>query len=31
VWNGRLAMLGFSAFLVELICGSGPLHAIGLL
>ena len=31
VWNGRLAMLGFSAFLVELISGSGPLHAIGLL
>ena len=31
VWNGRLAMLGFSAFLLELISGRGPLHAIGLL
>ncbi len=31
VWNGRLAMLGFSAFLLELISGKGPLHAIGLL
>ena len=31
VWNGRLAMLGFSAFLVELLSGSGPLHALGLL
>ena len=31
VWNGRLAMLGFSAFLVELISGHGPLHALGLL
>ncbi len=31
VWNGRLAMLGFSAFLVELLSGKGPLHAIGLL
>jgi ferrochelatase len=31
VWNGRLAMLGFSAFLVELISGRGPLHALGLL
>ena len=31
VWNGRLAMLGLSAFLVELIRGSGPLHALGLL
>jgi len=30
-WNGRLAMLGFAAFLVELISGHGPLHAIGLL
>jgi ferrochelatase len=26
-----LAMLGFSAFLLELISGRGPLHAIGLL
>ena len=31
VWNGRLAMLGFSAFLLELIGGRGPLHALGLL
>ncbi|EAU73274.1 ferrochelatase [Synechococcus sp. RS9916] len=31
VWNGRLAMLGFSAFLLELITGHGPLHALGLL
>jgi protoporphyrin/coproporphyrin ferrochelatase len=31
VWNGRLAMLGFSAFLLELISGKGPLHAMGLL
>jgi ferrochelatase len=31
IWNGRLAMVGFSAFLFELISGRGPLHAIGLL
>jgi ferrochelatase len=31
VWNGRLAMLGFSAFLFELLSGKGPLHALGLL
>ncbi|WP_094554527.1 ferrochelatase [Synechococcus sp. 1G10] len=31
VWNGRLAMLGFSAFLLELLSGRGPLHALGLL
>lgn len=31
VWNGRLAMLGFLALLVELITGNGPLHIIGLL
>ena len=31
VWNGRLAMVGFSAFLLELISGHGPLHAVGLL
>ncbi|MEC9452987.1 MAG: ferrochelatase [Cyanobacteriota bacterium] len=30
-WNGRIAMLGFAAFLLELISGHGPLHAIGLL
>jgi ferrochelatase len=26
-----LAMVGFSAFLLELISGHGPLHALGLL
>ncbi len=31
VWNGRLAMIGFSAFLLELLSGHGPLHALGLL
>ncbi|GAC1457848.1 MAG: ferrochelatase [Chamaesiphon sp.] len=31
VWNGRLAMIGFIALLVELISGHGPLHFIGLL
>ncbi|HIK41675.1 ferrochelatase [Thermoleptolyngbya sp. M55_K2018_002] len=31
VWNGRLAMLGFLALLVELISGHGPLHSLGLL
>ena len=31
VWNGRLAMLGFSAFLLELLSGRCPLHSIGLL
>ncbi|MGG6295993.1 ferrochelatase [Leptolyngbya sp. AN02str] len=31
VWNGRLAMLGFIALLVELISGQGPLHFVGLL
>jgi protoporphyrin/coproporphyrin ferrochelatase len=30
-WNGRLAMLGFIALMIELISGQGPLHAIGLL
>ncbi|BEV35828.1 ferrochelatase [Synechococcus sp. M16CYN] len=30
VWNGRLAMIGFFAFLLELISGKGPLHALGL-
>ncbi|MGB3511365.1 MAG: ferrochelatase [Microcoleaceae cyanobacterium] len=31
VWNGRLAMLGFMALLMELITGYGPLHFAGLL
>lgn len=31
VWNGRLAMLGFVALLLELIVGYGPLHYVGLL
>ena len=31
VWNGRLAMLGLIAVIVELLVGQGPLHAIGLL
>jgi ferrochelatase len=30
-WNGRLAMVGFLALLVELLTGYGPLHAMGLL
>ncbi len=31
VWNGRLAMLGFIAILVELMSGRGLLHSFGLL
>jgi protoporphyrin/coproporphyrin ferrochelatase len=31
VWNGRLAMLGFLALLLELVSGHGPLHFVGLL
>jgi ferrochelatase len=31
VWNGRLAMLGLLAVLVELWLGHGPLHTIGLM
>lgn len=31
VWNGRIAMLGVLAVLLELWLGNGPLHAIGLL
>jgi ferrochelatase len=30
-WNGRLAMIGFIALLIELISGQGPLHFVGLL
>ncbi|MFH7027933.1 MAG: ferrochelatase [Heteroscytonema crispum UTEX LB 1556] len=31
VWNGRIAMLGFIALMIELITGRGLLHAIGIL
>ncbi len=31
VWNGRLAMLGFLALVLELVSGQGPLHFVGLL
>jgi len=31
VWNGRIAMLGFIALIIELITGRGFLHLIGLL
>lgn len=31
VWNGRLAMLGIIAVLIEMLTGHGPLHAIGLM
>ncbi|AFZ13780.1 ferrochelatase [Crinalium epipsammum PCC 9333] len=31
VWNGRLAMIGFLALIIELISGQGPLHFVGLL
>jgi ferrochelatase len=31
VWNGRLAMVGFFALVLELISGHGPLHFVGLL
>jgi len=31
IWNGRLAMLGFLAVIIELISGHGPLHFVGLL
>jgi protoporphyrin/coproporphyrin ferrochelatase len=31
VWNGRIAMIGFLALLLELCMGRGPLHAVGLL
>lgn len=30
-WNGRLAMIGFLALLLELVSGYGPLHFVGLL
>ncbi|HLO85083.1 MAG TPA: ferrochelatase [Nostocaceae cyanobacterium] len=31
VWNGRIAMLGFIALIIELITGQGLLHILGLL
>jgi protoporphyrin/coproporphyrin ferrochelatase len=31
VWNGRIAMIGFIALLIELFSGQGPLHFVGLL
>jgi len=31
VWNGRLAMLGILAVIIEMLVGNGPLHAIGLM
>lgn len=31
VWNGRLAMLGFIALVMEIVSGRGPLHFLGLL
>jgi protoporphyrin/coproporphyrin ferrochelatase len=31
VWNGRIAMIGLIALLLELWLGVGPLHAIGLM
>jgi ferrochelatase len=31
VWNGRIAMLGFLALVIELITGHGLLHMVGLL
>ncbi len=31
VWNGRIAMLGFLALMIELITGRGLLHFVGIL
>ncbi|QOV21370.1 ferrochelatase [Anabaenopsis elenkinii] len=31
VWNGRIAMVGFIALIIELVTGHGLLHLIGLL
>jgi ferrochelatase len=31
VWNGRIAMLGFIALIIELVTGQGLLHILGLL
>ncbi len=31
VWNGRFAMIGFIALIIELLTGQGPLHLAGIL
>ena len=31
IWNGRIAMLGFIALMIEILTGHGLLHAVGLL
>jgi protoporphyrin/coproporphyrin ferrochelatase len=31
VWNGRFAMIGFIALMIELLMGRGPLHFAGIL
>ncbi|MBW4467468.1 MAG: ferrochelatase [Pegethrix bostrychoides GSE-TBD4-15B] len=31
IWNGRIAMIGFLALLIEIVSGQGPLHYVGLL
>lgn len=31
IWNGRLAMLGFLALVIELVTGRGLLHLVGIL
>ncbi|PSB19562.1 ferrochelatase [Phormidesmis priestleyi ULC007] len=31
VWNGRVAMIGLIALIIEMLTGRGPLHAFGLL
>lgn len=31
IWNGRIAMLGFIALIVELVTGQGILHMVGIL
>ncbi|HCF29233.1 MAG TPA: ferrochelatase, partial [Cyanobacteria bacterium UBA11049] len=31
IWNGRIAMLGFIALVIELVTGQGLLHMVGIL
>ena len=31
IWNGRVAMLGFLALMIEILTGHGLFHAVGLL